>query len=77
MVRSRLRLVFALAMPAACGGNVADSVASNPPVVYPPVSNSQGISVTTQHNDNGRTGWNDNEARLTTSNVDVQHFGKL
>ncbi|MEP6999972.1 MAG: hypothetical protein ABI969_05820 [bacterium] len=78
MVRSRLRLAFALAVPVACGGNIADSVASNPPgVSYPPVSNPQGISVTTQHNDNGRAGWNDNEALLTTSNVDVQHFGKL
>ncbi|CAN5592583.1 hypothetical protein BH09GEM1_BH09GEM1_34530 [soil metagenome] len=31
----------------------------------------------TQHNDNGRSGWNDNEVLLTTTNVDVQHFGKL
>ncbi len=77
MVRSRLRLVFALAMPVACGGNI-DSVPSDTPgVSYPPVVNPQGMSVATQHNDNGRTGWNDTEALLTTSNVDVQHFGKL
>jgi outer membrane protein assembly factor BamB len=33
--------------------------------------------VLTQHNDNTRSGWNDNEAALTTSNVNVQQFGKV
>ena len=39
--------------------------------------NPQGVSVLTQHNDNTRAGLNDNETLLTTSNVDVQHFGRL
>jgi outer membrane protein assembly factor BamB len=33
--------------------------------------------VVTQHNDNTRAGWNDNETALTTSNVNVQQFGKV
>jgi len=35
------------------------------------------ISVLTQHNDNGRTGQNVNEAVLNTSNVNAAQFGKL
>ena len=77
MISSRLRLLLALQLLAACGGNIAESVSSNGPgVSYPEVFNPQSTSVATQHNDNGRTGWNDNEALLTTSNVDVQRFGK-
>ena len=33
------------------------------------------MSVLTQHNDNNRSGWNDNETALTTANVNVQQFG--
>jgi len=33
------------------------------------------MSVLTQHNDNTRSGWNDNETALTTTNVNVQQFG--
>jgi len=47
----------------------------NPTNVGPP--NPQFVSVLTQHNDNTRAGWNDNETALTTSNVNVQQFGKL
>ena len=47
----------------------------SPTNVGPP--NPQSVSVLTQHNDNTRAGWNDNETALTTSNVNVQQFGKL
>ncbi len=43
----------------------------------PFVPNNQHISVTTQHNDNSRTGWNSSEKLLTVSNVNAQTFGKL
>src|SRR5204863_9393825 len=42
-----------------------------------PEPNPQAVSVLTQHNDNSRTGWNDNEAALTAANVNVQHFGEV
>ena len=41
----------------------------------PPPSTEQAVSVLTQHNDNNRTGWNDNEQVLTTANVNTQQFG--
>ncbi|HEX9499043.1 MAG TPA: hypothetical protein VF926_11860, partial [Mycobacterium sp.] len=47
----------------------------NPTSVGPP--NPQSVSVLTQHNDNTRAGLNDNEAALTTRNVNVQRFGKV
>src|SRR6266571_1554410 len=40
-------------------------------------TNPQFVSVLTQHNDNTRAGLNDNETALTTSNVNVQQFGKV
>ena len=43
----------------------------------PRTTNPQSVSVLTQHNDNTRAGWNDNETALTTSNVNVQQFGKV
>jgi len=35
------------------------------------------ISVTTMHNNNDRTGWNDHETILNVNNVNSAHFGKL
>ena len=41
-------------------------------------NNNKGqVSVTTQHNDNWRSGLNSHETKLTTSNVNENQFGKL
>lgn len=40
-------------------------------------TNPQSVSVLMQHNDNSRSGWNDHETVLNTSNVNVTHFGKV
>ncbi len=50
---------------------------SKPTKDYPDVANDQHISVLTQHNDNSRAGWNSQETKLTTSNVNASQFGKL
>jgi hypothetical protein len=41
------------------------------------LSNDQHISVLTQHNNNTRSGLNNQETKLTTSNVNAKTFGKL
>ena len=48
-----------------------------PPVTGPRPTNSQRVSVLTQHNDNDRSGLNANETLLTASNVNVQRFGTV
>lgn len=40
-------------------------------------TNPQRVSVPTQHNNNTRSGWNNQETLLTTENVNPQQFGKL
>ncbi|HKK46849.1 MAG TPA: hypothetical protein VJ964_15080 [Balneolaceae bacterium] len=40
-------------------------------------SNPQRVSVLTQHNNNSRSGWNNQETLLTTDNVNPKQFGKL
>jgi hypothetical protein len=56
---------------------------STPVVVVPPPdttigkTNSEHISVLTQHNDNTRAGLNNRETVLTTANVNSTQFGKL
>lgn len=64
--------LLAAVLLAACSDNVTSNGTkpSTPP-------NPQGVSVVTQHNDNTRAGWNDSETLLTTSNVNVQSFGKV
>src|SRR5450631_1511490 len=47
---------------------------SGPKTIIP---NDQHISVLTQHNNNTRSGLNDQETALTTSNVNTRQFGKL
>ncbi len=56
-----------LLLLATCRENLTDNNAPNP----------QSVAVPTQHNDNTRSGWNDNETALTTSNVNVQQFGAV
>jgi hypothetical protein len=46
-------------------------------IIVPDVANDQHISVLTQHNNNTRAGLNNQETKLTTSNVNAQKFGKL
>lgn len=43
----------------------------------PDVTNDQHISVLTQHNNNTRAGLNNQETKLTTTNVNTKTFGKL
>lgn len=50
---------------------------SNLPQPQVIVPNTQHISVLTQHNNNSRSGWNEQENVLTTSTVNKSHFGKL
>ena len=64
---AKRRLLLAVVLLAACGDHITDSSTPNP----------QGVSVLTQHNDNTRSGWNDRETLLTTSNVNARHFGKV
>ena len=51
--------------------------ACSEPITTTRIPNPQSISVLTQHNDNTRSGWNDSETVLTTSNVNVRQFGAL
>jgi outer membrane protein assembly factor BamB len=71
MAQRKLPLSLLLLSLITCRDNVA-------PIPTPtPIENPQSVSVLTQHNDNTRAGWNDNESALTTTNVNAQHFGKL
>ena len=67
MITRRWPFLLVPALLAACAGHITDVRVPNP----------QTVSVPTQHNDNTRSGWNDREAALTTSNVNVQQFGAL
>jgi len=67
MVKRILPLVLVSLLLAACKDSPTNPSTTNP----------QSVSVLTQHNDNTRAGWNDTETALTTSNVNVQQFGKV
>ncbi len=67
MIRRELPLVLAGVWLAACRDDIT----------HTGTPNLQSVSVLTQHNDNTRSGWNDHETVLTTSNVNQQHFGKV
>ena len=66
MIKREFASLLVVAVLAACG-HITDTRMPNP----------QTVSVLTQHNDNTRAGWNDNETVLTTSNVNQQQFGLL
>ena len=67
MVKRTLPLPLVLLLLTTCTESLTDNTAPNP----------QSVAVLTQHNDNTRSGWNDNETALTTSNVNVQQFGAV
>src|SRR2546427_6139167 len=67
MAKRTLPLPLLLLLLATCTETPTDNRPTNP----------QSVSVLTQHNDNTRAGWNDTETALTTSNVNVQQFGKV
>ena len=55
----------------------AISCTKNDPPDFAVVHNDQHIWVVTQHNDNTRCGYNPQEMKLTTTNVNAKTFGKL
>ena len=71
MARRKLPLSLLFLLLGTCRDSSAPSSGTNPP------PNPQYVSVLTQHNDNTRSGWNDNETALTTRNVNVQQFGEV
>ncbi len=73
MRNNTLRLLLALLIPVACKDDKEPSGATT--TITTP--NPQSVSVLTQHNENTRAGWNANETVLTTTNVDLRHFGKV
>jgi outer membrane protein assembly factor BamB len=70
MARRKLPLSVVFLLLATCRDTVAPGSGIKPP-------NPQSVSVLTQHNDNTRSGWNDNETALTTTNVNVRQFGEV
>ena len=69
---ARIVLLLGAVSLGACKEHITDGTPTDSSTTNP-----QSVSVLTQHNDIARSGWNDNETVLTTSNVDVQHFGRL
>ena len=70
MAKRKLPLSLFLLLLGTCKENVAPPSDLKPP-------NPQSVSALTQHNDNGRSGWNANETALTTANVNPRQFGEV
>src|SRR6266550_2608864 len=71
MARHKLPLSFVFLLLTTCRDSSAPASGTKP------TPNPQSVSVLTQHNDNSRSGWNDNETALTTTNVNGQQFGQV
>src|SRR6267378_2156468 len=67
MAKRTLPLPLVLLLLATCKETLTNTSLTNP----------QSVAVLTQHNDNTRSGWNDHETALTTSNVNVRQFGAV
>ncbi len=67
MAKRTLPLPLVLLLLATCRESLTNTSPPNP----------QSVAVLTQHNDNARSGWNDHETALTTSNVNVRQFGTV
>src|SRR6266481_7680358 len=67
MAKRTLPLPLVLLLLATCKETLTNTSSTNP----------QSVAVLTQHNDNTRSGWNDHETALTTSNVNVRQFGAV
>ena len=74
---SKRKLVLILLVLFSLGCKKKESTKPVTPPVIPDVPNDQHVSVFTQHNNNSRSGLNDQEKKLTTSNVNSAQFGKL
>ena len=70
------KTTYLLLLIIACAG-CKKKEATHPTTQIPFTANDQHISVLTQHNDLSRAGWNSEEKKLTTTNVNANQFGKL
>src|SRR6267143_5262301 len=71
MARRKMPLSFVFLLLTTCRDSSAPASGTKP------TPNPQSASVLTQHNDNSRSGWNDHETALTTTNVNVRQFGTV
>jgi hypothetical protein len=76
MIKKSTLLVFIILFCISCKKKETTNPVNNNNNI-PDVANDQHISVLTQHNSNTRSGLNDQEKKLTASNVNLSQFGKL